>query len=452
MGKKLYLECNSGISGDMAVALLLDLGADKDVLEKVLSSIPLQGFRTEIKRVKKASLDVLDFNVILKEDSHDCDMDYLFGKGFSEDFSHEPHDKCYQSHHDNNDYDDDHKGKHKEHIHEEGFHDHLKNHSHRTLSEIKEIIKKTQMTESSRVLAEKIFLILAKSEAKAHGLPLEEVTFHEVGGIDSIVDIISLSVCFDNLGIDRVFVPSLFEGSGNVRCQHGLLPIPVPAVLNMVQEYNLPLSLSPDVKGEFITPTGAAFVCAVKTDTFLPEKFTVKKIGMGSGKRSYSRPSILRGMIIEEESENDSDTIYKIEASIDDSSGEELGFALTLLFENGALDASFIPCFMKKNRPSYILCVLCNPFDVEKIERIIFEETSTIGLRKVKMKRTKLKRKIEKVETEWGFVSVKVIDFLGRKKFHPEYEDVTRISKEKNLPFDYVFSRVKEEAKKSFSL
>ena len=257
MSKTLYLECYSGISGDMAVASLLDLGTNQKGLLDALSTIPVDGFRIEISRVVKSGLDCCDFNVILEHDNHDHDMSYLHGK---------------------------------EHIPEH-------HHSHRGFYEIKEIIEKTQITESAKKTAIRIFEILAKAESEAHGVPFEEVHFHEVGAVDSIVDIIAFAYCLDNLGIKEVIVPYLCEGTGSVRCQHGILPVPVPAVVNIAREHKIKLKIT-DIEGELVTPTGIAIVGATRTSAALPELFTIEKTGLGAGKREYKSSGILRAMII----------------------------------------------------------------------------------------------------------------------------------------------------------
>ena len=283
MGKTLYFECNSGISGDMIVGALIDLGADKQLLSEVLSTIKAEGFKIAYTRVKRAGLDCMDFDVILDEehDGHDHDMDYLYGHL-----------------HDSREHDQDHNHEH-EHHHEHSHHDHEHNHVHRGMKEINEILESTAMTDKARAIAKKIFGILAEAESKAHGLPVEQVHFHEVGAIDSIVDIVAITVCFDYLGITDVVVPKLYEGQGTVRCQHGILPVPVPAVTNIVTQYKLPLEIL-QVTGELVTPTGAATVAALRTSDTLPKEFVIEKVGMGSGKRDYGLSGFLRAMIISE--------------------------------------------------------------------------------------------------------------------------------------------------------
>ena len=274
--KTLYLECNSGISGDMTVAALLDLGADKDVLLKVLSGINDKSFKINISRVNKSGIDCCDFDVILDEehDGHDHDMEYLYG--------HEHH---HEHHHDHDLH------------HHEHHHNHEHHHEHRNLKDIYEIIDALEMTDNARKLAKRIFEILAEAEAKAHGRSIDEVHFHEVGAIDSIVDIVSIAVCFDNLEITDVIIPKICEGTGTVRCQHGILPVPVPAVINIASAYKLPLSIM-DYRGEYVTPTGAAFAAAVMTGNKLPEIIIPGKGGLGAGKREHELPGILRAILI----------------------------------------------------------------------------------------------------------------------------------------------------------
>ncbi len=244
----------------MTVAALIGLGVPKEKLIKALQSIPVKDFDIEITEVKKSGLLANDFNVILKEDNHDHDMEYLHG----------------HSHH----------------------HEH--HHSHRGLKEIKKIIDETQVSEKAKKIAKKIFKILAEAEAKVHGTKIDEVHFHEVGATDSIVDIIAIAFCLDYLNLSEVVVSPLYEGKGMIRCQHGLIPIPAPATLNIVSDYKLNLHLT-DVEGELVTPTGAATIAAIKTGDKLPNNYEIVKVGIGAGKRKYETAGILRAMIIEGE-------------------------------------------------------------------------------------------------------------------------------------------------------
>ena len=245
--KALYFDCFSGISGDMTLGALLDLGIDKDAFLAEMAKLNVEGFEIKIGRTEKSGIGAQDVDVILT----------------------------------NGEFID-------EHHH----------HEHRSPEDIIHIIGHASMTDSARELACKIVKILANAEAKAHGVPLEQVHFHEVGAVDSIVDIVAAAVCADSLELDEVYIPQLNEGRGMVRCQHGLLPIPVPAVANIISANQLKMHIT-DVEGELVTPTGAAIAAALRTQDQLPEKFTIQKVGMGAGKREYACVGVLRAMMIE---------------------------------------------------------------------------------------------------------------------------------------------------------
>ena len=299
--KKLYLECNAGISGDMLVAALLDLGADRAKLDEALQSIPAKGFTYNISRVSKAGVDCCDFDVVLdaEHENHDHDMSFLHGEAVAAQVHSHEHEHCHEHHHHEHEHEHCHEHHHEhEHDHVHTPHEHHHHHEHRGLKEVIEIINGTQMSEQARALALKIFDIIAEAEGKAHAVAKEDVHFHEVGAIDSIVDIVAIAVCFDSLGVDEVIVPELCEGRGTVRCQHGVLPVPVPATANIMQSFGLNVRLL-SVQGEFVTPTGAAAAAALMTTDELPEQFKICAIGLGAGKRQYERPSILRALLIE---------------------------------------------------------------------------------------------------------------------------------------------------------
>lgn len=441
MSKSLYLECGSGISGDMTVAALLDLGADREVLEKSLESLKLPGYEIAITRVKKSGLDACDFNVILdaEHENHDHDMAYLHGDG-AEVHDH-PHD--HEHHHDHehaHSHDHDHTGEHHHH------------HEHRGLPEILAIIRSGGLTPGARALAERIFQILAEAEAKAHGVPLDQVHFHEVGAVDSIVDIVAAAVCLDNLAPDEVIVTGLSEGSGFVRCQHGMIPVPVPAVLNIVQAHGLTL-VPTGIQGELVTPTGAAIVAAIRTKETLPASFKCTRTGLGAGKRTYERPSLLRAMMLETEENDEKDTIWKLECNIDDCTGEALGYCMGKLLRSGARDVHYIPVYMKKNRPAYQLDVICDDKTRETLENIIFAETTTIGIRHCRMERTVMKREFATIATEYGHVTVKICRHGEIEKIYPEYESAAVIAEKSGMPVGeagaWIVQKYKEGNKKA---
>ena len=558
MGKTLYLETSSGISGDMFVAAMIDLGADPEALERALNSIPADGFMVEISSVKKSGIACCDFNVILDaaHENHDHDMAYLYGPapvssaapqeeahhchGCEDEEAphchcHEdeevPHCHCHEdeeahhchchedeeahhchchedeeahhchchedeeahhchchedeeAHHCHCHEDEEahhchcheeeeahhchcheeeeahhcycHEEEEEPHCHghggEEPHHHHEHHHHHgRHLAEIMGIIDATDMTDSAKALAGKMFHIVAEAESLAHHMPLEEVHFHEVGAIDSIVDIIAAAVTFDSLGITDVIIPCLTEGRGTVRCQHGVLPVPVPATMNIIEAYDMPLTIM-EAKGEYVTPTGAAIAAAICTTHQLPKAFRIVATGLGAGKRAYTeRTNILRAYLIEGNAmEEGKDEIVKLETDIDDSTGEALGYTIDRLMQAGALDVHYSPVYMKKNRPAWELTVICKKSRMEELEDIIFKETTTIGIREFpSVMRSILHRNQKQVETPFGIAEVKEVALPGERRFYPEYESVKAIAEKNHLPFAEVYHLVKALAEQN---
>ena len=492
MGKTLYLETSSGISGDMFVAAMIDLGADPEALERALNSIPADGFMVEISSVKKSGIACCDFNVILDaaHENHDHDMAYLYGpapvsSAAPQEEAHHCHchedEKAHHCHchedeevhhchchedeeehrcHCHEDEEAHHCHCHEEeeahHCHghggEEPHHHHEHHHHHgRHLAEILDIIDATDMTDSAKALAGKMFHIVAEAESLAHHMPLEEVHFHEVGAIDSIVDIIAAAVTFDSLGITDVIIPCLTEGRGTVRCQHGVLPVPVPATMNIIEAYDMPLTIM-EAKGEYVTPTGAAIAAAICTTHQLPKAFRIVATGLGAGKRAYTeRTNILRAYLIEGNAmEEGKDEIVKLETDIDDSTGEALGYTIDRLMQAGALDVHYSPVYMKKNRPAWELTVICKKSRMEELEDIIFKETTTIGIREFpSVMRSILRRNQKQVETPFGIAEVKEVALPGERRFYPEYESVKAIAEKEHLPFAEVYHLVKALAEQN---
>ena len=453
MKKTLYLECCSGISGDMVAAALLDLGADEAVLRRALASLPVSGFEVKISRVKKSGLDACDFDVVLDaaHENHDHDMAYLYGHTAAHCHEHE-HEHCHAHEHDH----------HHDHEHTVGGgipdapHDHHHDHEHRGLAEILDILNHADLTDRARATAVRIFTILGEAEAKAHGATLDTVHFHEVGAVDSIVDITAAAVCLDNLGVDEVIIPVLYEGVGTIRCAHGILPVPVPAVANIAAAEHLNLHIT-GAKGEYVTPTGAAIAAAIRTGETLPPEFTVQKIGLGAGKREQELPGFVRAMLIEPTgcSQTAQDTICKLETNLDDCTGEALGYVMERLMAAGARDVYYAPIYMKKNRPAYLLSVLCLQEDIPAMEQILFAETTTIGIRRIKMERCVLKRRLCTMQTSLGSVQVKECELPAdgngaavKTRRYPEYESVKELCKNKGCTFQDAYRKILTEIEK----
>lgn len=475
--KTLYLECYSGISGDMTVAALLDLGADRKVLLEGLKSLKVDGYKVVIGRRAKNSIDACDFDVVLDQDlqhtevfhehPHNPESSHYHSSGQAHDPEHEHYHKEEHLHEHDYSQEEEHSHEHG-HIHyqEEHFHEHvhihsqeeipadallkLGHHEHRNLLEINAIIDASDISEAAKQSAKKIFHIIAVAEAKAHAKPLEEVHFHEVGAVDSIVDIVAAAVCLDNLGIKRVIVSELYEGTGQIECQHGLLPIPVPAVVNIASAHQLPLHIT-SVKGELVTPTGAGIVAAIRTGSVLPKEMKILKIGLGAGKRNYTGcAGILRAMLIEDASASlpSEDKVWVLEANLDDCTGEALALTMELLFQNGAKDVYYTPIYMKKNRPAYLLGVICGESDIAKLEEIIFLQTTTIGIRKSEAVRTVLPRILKTLATPYGEAQVKLCTYKDRTFIYPEYESVKALCLNSGMDYMTMYQYIQSLYKK----
>lgn len=330
-GNTLYLECYSGISGDMTVAALLDLGATEKNVRSILEKLPLTGYQIRVSRVNEQGMDACDFDVIIDEE--------LWQKK--------------QAGH----------------------------HAHRTWKDIEKLLDEAELDSGVLELSKRIFGIVAEAEGKVHGCPADKVHFHEVGAIDSIVDIVATAACLEELRIEKILVSQLWEGQGHITCQHGVLPVPVPAVLEIAAKHHLPLKQT-EMQGERITPTGAAV--AALSEGKQPGSFLVRSIGLGAGKRKYPEGSLLRAMLIEEEPEGNA---WLLESNIDDCAGEILGKIMERLLDAGAKEVYYTPIYMKKNRPAYKLSLICDESQIRDLEALLFHETTTIGVRRFRVQR-----------------------------------------------------------------
>lgn len=470
-GRTLWLDCQAGVAGDMLVAALIDAAEDSEAAERAvrttLAALPVEGFSLEVGRVSKAGISCLDFNVVLDEahENHDHDMAYLHGHEHACEGDHGHihgwesgcgHDHAH--HHD-------HAG--------DGAHDH----AHRNLADILAIIEAALLTPGAAAFARRAFGILAEAEAEAHGLPVEQVHFHEVGAVDSIADIVAAAVLVDLLGIERTIVPVLVEGRGTVRCQHGVMPVPVPATVGVCRAHGLPLAPC-EVEGELVTPTGAALVAALSPEFVLPERYVVASVGLGAGKRAYERPSILRAMLIEPlsgptptfhrgcrgaagedapakplpssrpaplSSETQPPTaVCKLECDLDDMTPEQMAYAAERLSEAGAREVHWVPIVAKKGRPAYELQVLCEAQEAAAIEAVVFRETSTLGIRRCIMDRTVLPRRLDVRDTAFGPISVKIAVLPdGTERATPEYEDCAAAARAAGVPLTAVMDAVR---------
>lgn len=391
--KTIYLDCSSGISGDMFAGAMLDLGADPEKLVAALASLNLDDFKIEIGKTQKLGVTASSFDVLLKSHEHDHG------------------------------------------------HEHEHEHIHRHLSDIEAIIDSAPLSDGVKTMSKKIFGVVARAEGKIHGLPPEEVHFHEVGAADSIADIVAAAVCIEDIGAESIICSPLSEGNGFVNCEHGIFPVPAPATAEILRAAKIPFKTT-DAKGEMVTPTGAAIVAAVCQSFGAMPQMAVEKIGYGAGKKDFTHPNVLRAFLGETAASDNSDEIEVLETCIDDSTGEALGVCIEALFSQGVADAFFTPVYMKRNRPAFMLTVLCKKEQVRDIASLIFERTGSIGMRVRTSQRIVMQRVIKKVATPYGEIFVKFSSFDGVSKYKAEEREVEKLAADFNVSASKVYSEV----------
>ena len=326
-------------------------------------------------------------------------------------------------------------GHHKKDHHEQHQHEHH-HHEHRNLNDVNTIIENSSLEEKVKELAKRIFLRVAKAESKVHNKPLDEVHFHEVGAIDSIVDIVGTAILIHKINPDKIISSVVNDGYGFIRCAHGLISVPVPATSEIFANSNVEFRQI-DIDTELVTPTGAAIIAELATEfTPLPAMVT-EKIGWGAGSKDLKIPNILK--VYYGESEKQNENLVVMETNIDDCSGEIFGYTQELLFQNGALDVFFTPIYMKKNRPGYRMSVTCRKQDMFKLQNIIFRETTTIGIRYRFEYRTELQREMLEIDTKYGKIKAKKVLNNGEEYIYPEYESVKKLAKENNIPLKELY-------------
>ncbi len=441
----LYMDCFSGISGNMTIGAFLDLGIDEKMLLDELGKINVDGYRIEISKKVKNGIEGTYFDVVIEDEKEPCDLHVHehnhehkhFCEGMYEhSYDHDDHGHSHDDHLHSNDNSHDGDDYHHSHNHEDNH-----SHYHRNLFTVDKIIDDSKLSARVKALSKKIFRFVAEAEAKVHGKPIDEIHFHEVGAIDSIIDIIGTAICIDSLKIDRIVSSPLPLGEGFVRCQHGMIPVPAPATLEIVKNGKIPV-YSNTIKGELVTPTGAAIVAAL-ADEFGPQpEMEVDCIGYGAGSKDFEIPNVLRLILGNSDTDTYTDKIILAETNIDDSTAEVLGYVMEKLFDDGALDVFFTPIYMKKCRPGVKLSFLANEKNIEKLEYIVFAETNTIGIRKTEVKRTVMNRNIQPVSTKFGDISVKKTVYKDIVKYNGEYEDIKNAAVKNNVPIRAVYDEI----------
>ncbi|OCA97585.1 nickel pincer cofactor biosynthesis protein LarC [Clostridium beijerinckii] len=455
----LYYDCFCGISGDMNLAAMLNLGVPKEYLFKEISKLNLNSeYDIQINSSEKLGITGTRVYVILKDEVNNSDN--IGYKDFEhcstdiiEDHSHshvhgEEHNHHDHSHGEDASHNHEHNHPHSHeqdcsHNHEQAHvHSHSGNHEHhhRNLKDIENIINSSDLSEKVKNLSLNMFMRVAEAEAKVHGKTLYEVHFHEVGAIDSIVDIVGAAICLDYLKVDKIMASHVQVGGGFVKCAHGLMPVPAPATVEILK--GIPINVGV-VQFETTTPTGAAILAENVQEFTSKIDFSIKKIGYGIGHRDLDIPNVLRVYLGEDNSLEKIEEQYILETNIDDMNPEFYGYIEEKLFDAGALDVFKTPIFMKKGRPGIKLSVLIS----EKIEKdildIVFEETTSIGVRKYKVEKIMLNREFSKVETQYGEVTIKKSYYKGDLvKYKPEYEECKKIAKENNITMEKVYREV----------
>ena len=422
--KVLYFDCFSGISGDMTLGALLDLGVDEQFFRKELDKLKLEGYKLAIGKSIKNGITGMDVNVILTDNE--------------------------EAHHDHTQREDKHYHEHG-HMTHNSSHNHSHSHDHhaRNLRDIEALIDESGITQSVKDFSKKVFREIAAAEAKVHDKDINEVHFHEVGAVDSIVDIVGTAICLDLLGVDRVYASKLHDGLGFIKCQHGTIPVPVPAVMEMLSGSGIPL-IQTDINTELVTPTGMGIIKCLSSDFGSMPQMLVDRVGYGMGKRETVGFNALRLVMgtLDEPDKNTHGEIVLLETNIDDMNGEALGYTMEQLFETGALDVFYTPIFMKKNRPAVMLSVIARIQDEEKLTDTILRETTTLGIRRSSFKRVCMNREILKVSTEFGEVKVKVASRNGFTKYAPEYEDCKNFARKTGKTFNEVYNAVLKQVAK----
>jgi pyridinium-3,5-bisthiocarboxylic acid mononucleotide nickel chelatase len=422
-----YLDCFSGISGDMFLGALVDAGVPPRLLEETVAVLRV-GARLQISRVVRGNISSTKVDVYVGDEKDMPREQYWAKRSATRTPSVDQHSHEHSHSHGHG---------HEHPVAEEAALDHPE-HS-RGLDEVREIIDKANVSGKAKVSAIQIFEALGAAEAKIHNIPLEKVHFHEVGAVDALVDIVCAAVGAQALGVDEIVCSRLNVGGGTVQCAHGTFPVPAPATVELLK--GVPV-YSSGLDAELVTPTGAAIVKTLAARFASFPEMTIEKTGYGAGSREFAGcPNVLRLTLGEAApaAKPVCETVTVLEANLDDLNPQVFGYVLDRLFEEGALDAFAVPIQMKKNRPGTLLTVLCGAQRAAKLTEIIFQETTTLGVRRREEARQCLARRWENVRTQWGEVRIKIASMNGSvTNFSPEYEDCRKIATEQHVPLKWV--------------
>lgn len=462
--KTLYLDIFSGISGDMFIGALLDLGVDFHAFEHELEKLGIEDdYHLHWRRDFKSAIEGVKFDVHLAHDhhhEHDHGHEHVHHDEPTHEHGHghgHSHDEQGHGHHHHHHDDESH---HHHHEHGEGRHEHGHDHDHdeehehehgRGFAEIRELIASSRLSPWVKEKATAIFTRIARSEGKIHGVPADEVHFHEVGAVDSIVDIVGACVALEMLGKPRVLAAPVVEGTGFIECAHGSFPIPAPATLNILGDAGIAITQTEEPH-ELVTPTGAAILAEFVEDFGPMRGLVAEKIGFGLGQRNNkTRPNVLRAILGQSNTVQthdwEVDTVVALETNLDDCLPEALGRFMERALESGALDVFHTPVQMKKNRPGVVLTVLCDEAGADRFSEMILRETTAFGVRRSMLERRKLRREMTEVKTRFGAVAVK-IGRLNGKIIHatPEFESCRKLADQTREPLLLIYHEAQSAA------
>ena len=437
--KTLYLDIFSGIGGDMFIGAMLDLGVDANTLERELAKLNIGGYHLHVARKQKSGIEGVKFDVHLEEHQHSHEHTHADGTKHSHSHSHHHHGHSHSP-----------TSVFNLHLH---AHEHEGEHEHgRNFTEIKKIISDNALSSWVKEKSIAVFHRIAVAEGKIHGHPPEKVHFHEVGAVDSIVDIVGGCICLELLGKPRVFAAPVVEGTGFINCAHGRFPIPAPASLEIFAARGISLNQC-DEPHELVTPTGAALLAEFVENFGTLQNFAAEKIGYGLGTRdNKTRPNVLRAVIGQLSTASQShmdweiDTVSVLETNLDDISAEILGDFVERALAAGALDVFHTPIQMKKNRPGILLTILCNTGDADRFSEMVLRDTSAFGVRRTTAERRKLKREFRSIKTSYGEVTMKLGTLNGKViQAAPEYESCRKLAADKNIPLKEVYEAASRE-------
>ena len=421
--KNLYIQCNMGAAGDMLMGALLELVADKEEFANKINSLGIPGVAVEVRPSVKCGITGTHVAVTVngeEEESHDHDHEHHHDQDHDQDHDHH-HDHDHDHHHEH----------HHEHEHNQGHHHHGR------LGDISLLINGLDISDKVKKDAQAIYETIAKAESQVHGQPMDEIHFHEVGTLDAVADVVGNCILMEMIGADKVTVSPIHVGSGQVKCAHGILPVPAPATAIILE--GMPI-YSGDVKGELCTPTGAAILKHFADEFGNMPAMVVEKTGYGMGNKDFTAANCVRAMV--GTGSQVMGEIVKLECNLDDMSGEAIGFAMDALFDAGALDVYTTPIGMKKSRPAVMLSCLGKAADSQRLAALMLEHTTTIRVMKSICERYTLERHEELRKTPWGDVRVKVCQGYGVKKAKAEHDDVAKIAKENGISIGEVLKEI----------